>query len=83
MTRYVLKAIDLGASVVFMALCVRAFCGHYFKDIQWRLRGESFRSSKIHRHLCLRTLSPLGGGLSYRFDRRRIIGVRPRGIDPL
>jgi hypothetical protein len=29
MTRLILKAIDLGASVVFMALCTKAFCAHF------------------------------------------------------
>ena len=28
MTRLLLRAIDFGASAVFMALCVRAFCVH-------------------------------------------------------
>jgi hypothetical protein len=38
MTRYAFKAIDLGASVVFMALCVKAFCVHFFRDIEGRLQ---------------------------------------------
>ena len=38
MTRYVFKAIDLAASVVFMALCAKAFCVHFFKDLEGRLQ---------------------------------------------
>jgi hypothetical protein len=38
MTRVIFKVIDLGASVVFMALCVRAFCVHFLKDIEGRLQ---------------------------------------------
>jgi hypothetical protein len=38
MTRYVFKAIDLGASVIFMALCAKAFCVHFFRDIEGRLQ---------------------------------------------
>ena len=34
MTRLLLRAIDFGASAVFMALCVRAFCVHFYKDTQ-------------------------------------------------
>jgi hypothetical protein len=82
MMRYVFKGIDLGASVVFMALCVKAFCVHFFKDLEGRLQGESFHSSRIRRRLFLRTLSPLGGRQPYRFDQRRIVSVRLRAIDP-
>ena len=34
MTRLLLRAIDFGASAVFMALSVRAFCVHFYKDTQ-------------------------------------------------
>jgi hypothetical protein len=34
MTRVILKAIDVGASAVFMALCTKAFCVHFFKDVE-------------------------------------------------
>jgi hypothetical protein len=30
----ILKAIDIGASVIFVALCARAFCVHFYKDIK-------------------------------------------------
>jgi hypothetical protein len=42
MTRIAFKVIDLSASVVFMALCVKAFCGHYFKDVEERLQRRKF-----------------------------------------
>ena len=32
MTRLILKAIDVGASAVFMALCTKAFCVYLFKQ---------------------------------------------------
>ena len=38
MTRLLLRAIDFGASAVFMALCVRAFCVPFYKDTQRELR---------------------------------------------
>ena len=34
MTRHVLRAVDLGASVVFMAFCAKAFVTHFYKDLQ-------------------------------------------------
>jgi hypothetical protein len=40
MTRLILRAIDLGASAVFMALCTKAFCVHFYKDIERELRGQ-------------------------------------------
>jgi hypothetical protein len=33
MTRYVFRTIDFGASLVFMALCAKAFCAHFYHDI--------------------------------------------------
>jgi hypothetical protein len=38
MTRLILKAIDLGASAVFMALCTKAFCAHFYNDIRQQTR---------------------------------------------
>jgi hypothetical protein len=38
MTRLILKAIDIGASAVFMALCTKAFLVHFYKDIEQRAR---------------------------------------------
>ena len=33
MTGLILRAIDFGASVVFLSLCAKAFCVHFYKDI--------------------------------------------------
>ena len=38
MTRLIFKAINFGASAVFMALCTKAFCVHFYKDIEQRSR---------------------------------------------
>lgn len=35
------RAIDFGASVVFMALCARAFCVHFYKDIERQLHRRN------------------------------------------
>ncbi len=40
MTRYVFKAIDIGASIVFMVLCTKTFCIHFYKDIERRLHAR-------------------------------------------
>jgi hypothetical protein len=37
-TRLILIAIDVGASVVFMALCAKAGFAHFYKDVKWHLR---------------------------------------------
>jgi hypothetical protein len=37
MTRLLFRAIDFGASVVFMALCAKAFCVHFYKDVERQL----------------------------------------------
>jgi hypothetical protein len=37
MTRFLLRTIDVGASIVFMALCAKAFCVHFYKDIQQQM----------------------------------------------
>jgi hypothetical protein len=44
MTRLILKAIDLGASAVFMALCAKAFCAHFYKDVRVQKTRPSFPS---------------------------------------
>ena len=44
MTRLILKAIDLGASAVFMALCTKAFFVHFYRDVK-RLTVEPKSSS--------------------------------------
>ena len=38
MTRYVLRAIDFGASVVFMAFCATALLTHFYKDLGMQLQ---------------------------------------------
>jgi hypothetical protein len=37
MTRLLFRAIDFGASFVFVALCAKAFCVHFYKDIKQQL----------------------------------------------
>ena len=39
MTRLLLRAIDFGASAVSMALCARAFCVHFYKDMERGLQN--------------------------------------------
>ena len=39
MTRFILKAIDVGASAVFMALCTKAFFVHFYKDVERQLHS--------------------------------------------
>jgi hypothetical protein len=34
MSRLILRAIDVGASFVFMALCAKAFCTHFYNDLR-------------------------------------------------
>ena len=36
--RYAFKAVDFGASVVFMAMCAMAFWRHFYKDIEQQLQ---------------------------------------------
>jgi hypothetical protein len=43
MTRLILKAIDVGASFVFMGFCAKAFCVHFYNDL--RRAGGSFAPS--------------------------------------
>ena len=31
--RYAFKAVDFGASIVFMSMCAKAFWHHFYKDI--------------------------------------------------
>jgi|HubBroStandDraft_3_1064219.scaffolds.fasta_scaffold1355286_1 hypothetical protein len=42
MTRHVLRAVDLGASVVFMAFCAKAFVTHFYKDLRLQQRQQKF-----------------------------------------
>jgi hypothetical protein len=38
MTRWLLKAVDVGASAVFVALCAKAFCILFVEDIKQQSR---------------------------------------------
>jgi hypothetical protein len=40
MTRYVFKAIDFIVSVVFLALCIKASCVHFYQDIKRQLHAR-------------------------------------------
>ena len=37
MTRYIFRAMDIGASTVFLALCTKAFSIYFYQDIERRL----------------------------------------------
>jgi hypothetical protein len=41
MTRYVFKAIDFVVSIVFLALCIKAFCVHFYQDIEEQLHART------------------------------------------
>jgi hypothetical protein len=34
MTRFLFRTIDFGASIVFMALCAKAFVVHFYEDLR-------------------------------------------------
>lgn len=36
--RHVFKALDFGASILFMAMCVRAFWRHFYNDVAHQLQ---------------------------------------------
>jgi hypothetical protein len=36
--RYAFKAVGFGASIVFMAMCVRAFWRHFYNDVAHELQ---------------------------------------------
>jgi hypothetical protein len=38
--RYVFKAIDISVSVVFLALCIKAFCIHFYEDFKRQLHAK-------------------------------------------
>ena len=51
-TRYriLFKALEIGASTVFLFLCARAFCSHFYGDLRRLPRGRTrkkLRPSKI------------------------------------
>ena len=49
MTRHVLRAIDLGASVVFLAFCAKAFLTHFRKDFRLQLRQRHLAVVRMRR----------------------------------
>ena len=46
MTRFILKAIDVGASAVFMALCTKAFFVDFYKDVERQLHSPDDARSR-------------------------------------
>ena len=44
--RYVLKAIDISVSVVFLALCIKVFCIHFYEDIKRQLHARKLPNVK-------------------------------------
>jgi hypothetical protein len=64
-TRYVLRAIDFGANVVFMAFCATALLTHFYKDLGMQLQQrklavvEDAPSLTAAREIAVRQLSPL------------------------
>ena len=43
--RYVFKAIDFVISVVFLALCTKALCVHFYQDIERQLHARKLLTS--------------------------------------
>jgi hypothetical protein len=41
MTRYVFKTVDFVVSIVFLALCIKAFCVHFYQDIEEQLHART------------------------------------------
>ena len=44
--RYVFKAIDISVSVVFLALCIKAFCTHFYQDFKRQLHERKLQIIK-------------------------------------
>jgi hypothetical protein len=70
--RYVLKAIDFGVSVVFLALCIKAFCVHFYQDVKRQLDAWELPMVKDALSIIPSTKSLLRNCL-HRIDYRRII----------
>jgi hypothetical protein len=34
MIRFLFRTVDFGASIVFVALCAKAFCVHFYEDLR-------------------------------------------------
>ena len=44
--RYVFKAVDIVVSIVFLALCAKAFCIHFYQDIKRQPRAQKLPTIK-------------------------------------
>jgi hypothetical protein len=42
--RLAFKAIDIGASTIFMALCAKAFCIHFYCDVERAIHKRRSRA---------------------------------------
>jgi hypothetical protein len=59
------RLIDVGASIVFMALCAKAFCAHFYSDLRRASRSLS-PSGKV-----IEFEQPQAVGVRSTSDRRR------------
>jgi hypothetical protein len=46
MTRFLFRTVDFGASIVFMALCAKAFGVHFYEDIVAGTRAARIRQQR-------------------------------------
>jgi hypothetical protein len=46
MTRFLFRTVDFGASIVFMALCAKAFGVHFYEDISAGTRAARTRRQR-------------------------------------
>jgi hypothetical protein len=44
--RYVFKAVDIVVSIVFLALCAKAFCIHFYRDIKRQPHARKLLTSQ-------------------------------------
>jgi hypothetical protein len=49
--RYAFKAVDFGASIVFMAMCAGAFWRHFHNDVVQQLQRPKLPLVRIRRRL--------------------------------
>jgi hypothetical protein len=47
MTRLILRTIDVGASIVFMALCAKAFCVHFYNDLRRASPAQPYQQPRL------------------------------------
>jgi hypothetical protein len=50
--RYAFKAADFGASILFMAMCAKAFWRHFYNDIEQQLQRQNFLSLRTRHRWC-------------------------------